>query len=45
MFMRVILGGHRLVYEPSAIVWHVHRTELAALSKQIRAYGSGSPPR
>lgn len=41
MFMRVILGGHRLVYEPSGIVWHVHRTELAALSKQIRAYGSG----
>jgi cellulose synthase/poly-beta-1,6-N-acetylglucosamine synthase-like glycosyltransferase len=41
MFMRVILGGHLLVYEPSGIVWHVHRTELAALSKQIRAYGSG----
>ena len=41
MFMRIILGGRRLVYEPSAIVWHVHRTELAALSKQMRAYGSG----
>jgi GT2 family glycosyltransferase len=41
MFMRVILDGHCLVYEPSAVVWHVHRTELAALSKQIRAYGSG----
>jgi GT2 family glycosyltransferase len=41
MFMRVILGGHRLVYEPSAIVWHVHRSDLAALSKQLRAYGTG----
>jgi GT2 family glycosyltransferase len=41
MFMRVLLGGHRLVYEPSAIVWHVHRTNVAALSKQMRAYGSG----
>lgn len=41
MFMRVLLGGHRLTYEPSAIVWHVHRTTLAALSKQMRAYGSG----
>jgi GT2 family glycosyltransferase len=41
MFMRVLLGGRRLMYEPSAIVWHVHRTSLAALSKQIRAYGSG----
>jgi GT2 family glycosyltransferase len=41
MFMRVLLGGHRLAYEPSAIVWHVHRTTLAALSKQMGAYGSG----
>lgn len=41
MFMRVILGGHRLVYEPAAIVWHFHRTELAELTRQMRAYGSG----
>lgn len=41
MFMRVILGGHRLVYDPSAVVWHVHRSELTSLAKQIRAYGTG----
>lgn len=41
MFMRVILGGHRLVYEPAAIVWHFHRTGLAELTRQMRAYGSG----
>lgn len=41
MFMRVILGGHRLVYEPSAIVWHFHRTDLAELTRQMRAYGTG----
>jgi GT2 family glycosyltransferase len=41
MFMRVILSGHRLAYEPSAIVWHFHRTDLAGLKKQMRAYGSG----
>jgi GT2 family glycosyltransferase len=41
MFMRVILSGHRLAYEPSAIVWHFHRTNLAGLKKQMRAYGSG----
>ena len=41
MFMRVILSGHRLAYEPSAVVWHVHRSDLAALSKQMRAYGTG----
>jgi GT2 family glycosyltransferase len=40
-FVGVILAGHRLVYEPSAIVSHVHRAELGALSKQMRNYGSG----
>ncbi|TVZ07110.1 glycosyltransferase [Trebonia kvetii] len=41
MFMRVILGGYCLVYEPSAVVWHEHRADLPALSKQMRAYGTG----
>jgi GT2 family glycosyltransferase len=41
LFMRLILAGHRLVYEPSAVVSHVHRTDLAELSRQMRAYGSG----
>ena len=41
MFMRVILAGHRIVYEPSAIVSHVHRTDLAELTRQMKAYGSG----
>jgi GT2 family glycosyltransferase len=41
MFVRVILGGYRLVYEPSAIVSHVHRASVAELSKQMFAYGTG----
>lgn len=41
MFMRVILAGHRIVYEPSAIVSHLHRTDLAELTRQMKAYGSG----
>jgi GT2 family glycosyltransferase len=41
IFMRIVLAGCRLVYEPSAVVWHVHRAELAELSRQMRAYGSG----
>jgi GT2 family glycosyltransferase len=41
MFLRVILSGHRIAYAPAAVVWHVHRSDLAALSKQIRAYGTG----
>jgi hypothetical protein len=39
--MRVIFSGHRLAYEPSAIVWHFHRTDLAELARQMRAYGTG----
>jgi O-antigen biosynthesis protein len=41
MFMRVILAGQRLAYEPSAVVWHVHRAQLSQLSRQMTAYGSG----
>lgn len=41
MFTRIVLGGHRLVYEPSAVVSHVHRTDLGELKRQMRAYGSG----
>ena len=41
MFMRILLSGHSIVYEPSAIVSHVHRATLEALSRQMRAYGSG----
>ena len=41
MFMRVILAGHRIVYEPSAIISHVHRADLAQLTKQMVAYGAG----
>lgn len=41
MFMRIILSGNRLVYEPAAIVSHFHRTSLAGLTRQMRAYGTG----
>jgi GT2 family glycosyltransferase len=41
MFTRVILSGHRIVYEPSAIVWHYHRADFRALAKQMTAYGTG----
>jgi O-antigen biosynthesis protein len=41
IFMRIILSGNRIVYEPSAIVFHVHRIHLADLSKQMWGYGAG----
>jgi GT2 family glycosyltransferase len=41
MFVRVLLAGHELVYEPSAIVWHRHREDMADLHRQIEGYGLG----
>lgn len=42
MFIRIILSGHQLVYQPSAIVHHRHRATTAELAKQMRGYGSGA---
>ncbi|PFG19536.1 glycosyltransferase [Serinibacter salmoneus] len=41
MFVRILLAGERIVYEPSALVWHHHRADDAALLRQLRGYGSG----
>jgi hypothetical protein len=41
MFTRVLLEGHSLVVQPSAIVWHRHRDDFAELRIQARAYGNG----
>jgi GT2 family glycosyltransferase len=41
IFVRTLLAGHKLVYEPSAIISHVHRTDLDELRRQMFAYGSG----
>jgi len=40
MFVRVLLAGHTLAYEPRAIVRHRHRREYAQLRRQIAANGS-----
>lgn len=40
-FMRVILSGRSLAYEPSAIVSHYHRSSLSDLERQMTTYGSG----
>lgn len=39
-FFRVVLG-HRVVYQPGAIVWHRHHREMAALRNQAFGYGVG----
>ena len=40
-FVRIVLAGHHLVYEPRAIVWHVHRGSRDQLGRQMFAYGVG----
>ena len=41
LFFRVVTNGYTLVFEPSAIVRHSHRTEYAGLRRQIQSYGIG----
>lgn len=40
-FVRTLLAGKALVYEPSALVWHRHRDNLPDLRRQVYAYGTG----
>lgn len=41
VFFQVIASGYKLVYEPSAIVHHVHRRDFDGLRRQIYNYGVG----
>jgi len=40
-FFAVIASGLRLVYQPSALVWHRHRRDSASLAGQAYGYGVG----
>jgi GT2 family glycosyltransferase len=40
-FVRVLLAGYRLSYEPAALAWHEHRVTQADLGRQMYAYGKG----
>ena len=40
-FVRILLTGHALAYEPGSVVWHHHRSDLDALRRQMYFYGSG----
>jgi GT2 family glycosyltransferase len=41
MFFRVVKEGYRLIYEPSALVRHVHRRDYAQLHSQMMGWGTG----
>jgi cellulose synthase/poly-beta-1,6-N-acetylglucosamine synthase-like glycosyltransferase len=40
-FFDIIAAGHRLVYEPTAVVRHRHRPDYASLRRQAYGYGVG----
>ena len=41
MLVELLTAGHRLAYEPDAIIQHSHRATLAELERQIHGYGIG----
>lgn len=41
IFVRVLLAGHALAYEPASLVWHHHRSDLEGLRRQMFGYGAG----
>lgn len=41
MFARTLVENYTLVYEPAALVWHVHRADTAKLRYQIHGWGTG----
>ena len=41
MFHRVLASGAAFAYAPDAFVWHQHRSEAAALERQLADNGSG----
>ena len=42
VLFQVLQAGYRIVYEPSAIAFHWHRDDDAALRRMLVGYGIGS---
>jgi O-antigen biosynthesis protein len=38
---KVLQGGGTIVYEPTAWLWHEHRTDLSAFARQLQGYRQG----
>jgi glycosyltransferase involved in cell wall biosynthesis len=41
MFVRILSGGYRLIYEPTAVSRHRHRRTWRELRETLRGYGTG----
>jgi len=42
MFSRILVSGHHIVYEPTAVSWHRHRRTWDALQQALYGYGVGT---
>lgn len=40
-FVRILLRGYHIIYEPEALSWHRHRRTWKELQNTIRGYGTG----
>jgi O-antigen biosynthesis protein len=41
LFYKTIKAGYTLIYDPSAYVWHKHRSQPSALRRQLYGYSKG----
>ena len=41
LFVRIVLGGKQIVYEPASLLRHAHRRDIGAFERQVRGYGTG----
>lgn len=41
LFIRVLMNGMELVYEPSAMIWHEHPRTIEHIEREVGLYGSG----
>jgi GT2 family glycosyltransferase len=41
LFYKILKAGYRLIYEPSAYVWHRHRQTMPELRRQMYGYSKG----
>jgi GT2 family glycosyltransferase len=38
---RVLASGYRIVYQPEALVWHLHRRDYEAMKRTVAGYSTG----
>lgn len=41
VFVRIVLGGQQIVYEPASLLRHAYRRDMDAFERQVRGYGTG----